>query len=244
MTLYQYQIQKVSIILNRQSEWSSSWEVNNHLGSRSTAAALQHWTNSTPTPPASSSHTRVTQTSLYATSAFLLYIVSFQKIHCPHSKGRTIQFFKHGFSSRNIYIFFSFFQEKETPWTFTDAVVDAMSRSEVAVVVERIVWVNWARKTHLNKNSNSNDIQSVVSQGGERCFPTDVMKNSHKIIIIKNVRFQEAIMKQISFFPPYESSGLHVTGSRIVYECICASLKILWMIVIGQLVCCTKKTPA
>lgn len=53
------------------------------------------------------------------------------------------------------------------------------------------------------------------------------MKNSHKIIIIKNVRFQEAIMKQISFFPPFESSGLHVTGSRIVYECICASLKIL-----------------
>lgn len=116
MTLYQYhQIQKVSIVLNRQSEWSSSWEVNNHLGSRSTAAALQHWTNSTPTPPASSSHTRVTQTSLYATSAFLLYIVSFQKIHCPHSKGRTIKFFKHGFSSRNIYIFFSSSKRKKRP---------------------------------------------------------------------------------------------------------------------------------
>ena len=101
LTRHQHdQIQKVSIILNRQSERSSYWEANNRLGSRSTAAVLQHGTNSTP-----SSHTRVKQTSLSATFAFLLYTVSFQKIHCPHSKGRTIKFFKHGFSSRNIYIF-------------------------------------------------------------------------------------------------------------------------------------------
>lgn len=57
-------------------------------------------------------------------------------------------------------------------------------------------------------------------------LPTDVMKNSYKIIIEK-CQFPEAEEADLFFFSLYESSGLYVTGSRIVYKCICASLKIL-----------------
>ena len=55
-------------------------------------------------------------------------------------------------------------------------------------------------------------------------LPTDVMKNSYKIIIEK-CQFPEAEEADLFFFSLYESSGLYVTGSRIVYKCICALKK-------------------
>ena len=74
--------------LSSYTDRSDDWEVNYHLGSRSTAALLQHWTNSTRTPVShlhvtrARNKPRLTPRSLFflITSRFRKYTAHIQKV--------------------------------------------------------------------------------------------------------------------------------------------------------------------